>query len=223
MFIGHFGLAFAVKRAAPKASLGTLFVAAQLADLLWPTFLLLHAEHVEIAPGITRVTPLDFVSYPYSHSLVALAVWGAIFAGGYALLRRNGWAAPLTLFALVLSHWVLDVVSHRPDMPVTLTGPTRLGLGLWRSLPATLAVELSLLALGVWFYCRVTAPRDRVGTYALGALVGFLLLAYFANVFGPPPPSARAIAWAGEAGWLLTLWPVWIDRHRTVVAPGAQP
>ena len=223
MFIGHFGLAFAGKRAAPKASLGTLFVAAQLADLLWPTFLLLHAEHVEIVPGITRVTPLDFVSYPYSHSLVALAVWGALFAGGYALLRRNGWAAPLTLFTLVLSHWVLDVVSHRPDMPVTLTGPTRLGLGLWSSLPATLALELALLALGVWIYCRTTRPRNRVGTYALGALVGFLLLAYFASVFGPPPPNARAVAWVGEAGWLLALWPVWIDRHRTLAIAGAAP
>jgi hypothetical protein len=218
MFIGHFAVALAAKRAAPAASLGTLFAAAQTADLLWPTFVLLHAEHVEIRPGATAVTPLEFVSYPYSHSLVALAVWGALFAGGYALVARArgraGWAAPLTLFARVLSHWVLDVFTHAPDMPVTLTGPTRLGLGLWSSLPGTLVVELVMFALGLGIYVRATRARDRTGRLALAGLAVFLLVSYLANVFGPPPPSVRVIAWAGEAMWLLVLWAAWADRHR---------
>ena len=114
MFLGHFAVGLAAKQVAPRASLGTLFAAAQFADLLWPLLLLVHAEHVAIRPGATAVTPLEFVSYPYSHSLVALVVWGALFAGGYALIRRNGWAAPLAIFVLVISHWLLDVLMTTP-------------------------------------------------------------------------------------------------------------
>jgi hypothetical protein len=220
MFLGHFAVGLAAKRAAPRASLGTLIAAAQLADLLWPVFLLVHAEHVLIRPGATAATPLVFLSYPYSHSLVALVVWGALFAGGYAALRRNGRAAPLVIFALVLSHWVLDWVMHVPDMPLTLTGPVRLGLGVWRWLPLTLVLELSTFAAGTAVYWRATTARDRFGRIGLVALLAFLLLIYVASVFGPPPPSDRAIAWSGIAMWLLVLWAAWVDRHR---APKGMP
>jgi len=220
MFLGHFALGLAAKRVAPRASLGTLFAAAQLGDLLWPLFLLLHAEHVLIRPGATTAAPLVFTSYPYSHSLLALAVWAALFAGGYAVARRNGWAAPLVIFVLVLSHWVLDWVMHVSDMPLTLTGPTRLGLGVWRSLPLTLILELLTFAAGVAIYLRMTSARDRVGRIGLYALLGFLLLTYFASVFGPPPPSERAIAWSGIGMWLLVAWGAWVDRHRSP-APAA--
>jgi len=215
MFLGHFAVGFAAKRVAPRASLGTLFAAAQLADLLWPLFLLIHAEHVLIRPGATAVTPLVFISYPYSHSLAALAVWGALFAGGYAIVRRRGWAAPLAIFILVVSHWVLDWVMHVPDMPLTLTGPDRLGLGVWRSLPLSLALEIAVFVAGVLIYVSATAPRDRVGRIGLAALLVFLLLVYLASVFGPPPPSDRAIAWSGFAMWLLVAWGAWVDRHRS--------
>ena len=215
MFLGHFAVGLAAKRVAPRASLGTLFAAAQLADLLWPLFLLLHAEHVLIRPGATTAAPLVFTSYPYSHSLVALAVWAALFAGGYAVARRNGWSVPLVIFALVLSHWVLDWVVHVPDMPVTLTGPARLGLGAWRSLPLTLVLELSAFAAGIAIYLRATSARDRVGRIGLYGLLGLLLLIYFASVFGPPPPSERAIGWSGIGMWLFVAWGAWVDRHRT--------
>ncbi len=214
MFLGHFAVGLAAKRLAPQASLGTLFAAAQLADLLWPVFLLAHAEHVLVRPGATAATPLVFTSYPYSHSVAALVLWAALFAGGYALVRRKGWAAPLAIFALVLSHWVLDWVMHVPDLPLTLTGPERLGLGVWRSLPATLALELAALAAGVAIYVRATKPRDRVGRIGLAALLAFLLVVYLASVFGPPPPNERAIAWSGLAMWLLVAWGAWVDRHR---------
>jgi hypothetical protein len=217
MFIGHFGLGFGAKRVAPAPSLGTLFIASQLADLLWPTLVLLGVETVRVQPGATVMTPLDFVSYPYSHSLLALAIWGALFAGAYRVLRRGSSAlAALTLGALVVSHWVLDVIVHRPDLPLTFTGDARFGLGLWNSLPGTLTVELAIFLAGVVIYARCTAARDRVGSYALWGLVGFLLVVYFANVFGPPPPSAPVVAWSAEAMWLLVVWGYWVDRHRTV-------
>ena len=215
MFLGHFAVGLAAKRVVPRASLGTLLAAAQLADLLWPVFLLVHAEHVLIRPGATTAAPLVFTSYPYSHSLVALAVWATLFAAGYAVARRNGWAVPLVIFGLVLSHWVLDWVMHVPDMPVTLTGPARLGLGVWRSLPLTLVLELGTFAAGAVIYLRATSARDRVGRIGLYALLGFLLLIYLGSVFGPPPPSDRAIAWSGIGMWLLVAWGAWVDRHRS--------
>lgn len=221
MFLGHFAVGLAAKRVAPRTSLGTLFTAAQLADLLWPIFLLVHAEHVIIRPGATTAAPLVFTSYPYSHSLVALAVWAVLFAGGYAVVRRNRSPAPLVIFALVLSHWVLDWVMHVPDMPLTLTGPARLGLGVWRSLPLTLVLELGSFAAGAAIYLRATSPRDRVGRFGLYALLVVLLLFYFGSVFGPPPPSDRAIAWSGIGMWLLIAWAAWVDRHRSATRDAA--
>jgi hypothetical protein len=214
VFIGHFALAFAAKKAAPAVSLGTLILAAQLADLVWPMLVLAGIEVVRIQPGITAVTPLDFVSYPYSHSLVALAGWAIALAVAYRFACGGKARALVTLAALVLSHWLLDVASHRPDMPVTLAGAERLGLGLWDSLPATVAVELAMFAAGIALYAKVTRAVDRTGTVALWSLVGFLLVIYVGNIFGPPPPSVAAIAWTCEALWLLVAWGWWIDRHR---------
>ncbi len=219
MFIGHFALGFGAKRAAPAVSLGTLFLACQFADLLWPTLVLLGIEVVKVQPGDTAVTPLTFVSYPYSHSLVALLVWGAVFGAAYVLIRKSPVAAGVVIGALVLSHWVLDVLTHRPDMPVTIGGPARLGLDLWDSLPATVAVELLLFAVGVGLYARVTAARDRRGTFGFWGLVAFLLIVYFVNLFGPPPPGVKAVAWGAQALWLLVIWGYWVDRHRTPVQP----
>lgn len=213
MFLGHFGLGLATKAAAPRVSLGTLFLAAQWVDLLWPTLLLVGLERVEIAPGATRVTPLDFVSYPISHSLVAVVGWGLLFGGVYWAARRFARGA-VAVAALVVSHWVLDLVVHRPDLPLAPGGGARLGLGLWDSLPATLAVELALFAAGLALYLRRTRAADRTGSLALWGLVAFLLLIYVANLLGPPPPSAAAVAWAGHAQWLLVAWAYWVDRHR---------
>ena len=213
MFLGHFGVGFGAKAAAPKTSLGTLFLAAQFTDLLWPTMLLAGLETVEIAPGITRVTPLRFTDYPITHSLIAVLGWAALFSGVYFLLKRypkGAWVCGLA----VISHWVLDALTHRPDLPLIPGGAARIGLGLWNSLPATLVVELAIFALGVGLYLRTTRAADRIGSIALWALVGFLLVIYFANIFGTPPPSVTALAWVGQAQWLLVIWAYWIDRHR---------
>jgi membrane-bound metal-dependent hydrolase YbcI (DUF457 family) len=212
VFIGHFGLALAAKKVAPRPSLGTLLFAALLVDGIWPIFLLLGWETVEIVPGITTVVPLLFVAYPYTHSLVAGALWAALFAGVYFARRRDrvgaGWLA-----ALVLSHWLLDFVSHRPDMPLWPGGP-KVGLGLWYSLPATLAVEFSLFGIGAWLYASVTQPRDRVGTAAFRIFVATLGAIYLSSVFGPLPPSVQLLAVTGLLGWLFVAWAYWIDRHR---------
>lgn len=215
MFVGHFGVALAAKKVAPRPSLGTLTLAALLADGVSAIFLLLGWEKVEIHPGITAVSPLEFVSYPYSHSLVAGVFWAALVAGAYYLRRRDRRGA-LWLAALVLSHWILDFISHGPDMPVGLSGPT-LGLGLWYSAPATIVVEYGLLALGVWVYTSVTRPRDRTGSWALWIYVATLGIIYAATIVGPPPPSVRALAIAGLFGWLFVAWAYWIDRHRAIV------
>jgi hypothetical protein len=214
MFIGHFALAFGAKKAAPSVSLGTLFLSAQLADLVWPTLVLLGVETVEVHPGMTAFTPLEFVSYPYSHSLVALLAWATAFAGLWATFRRRALSAGLVVAALVLSHWVLDVLTHRPDMPLTIGGPARLGLGLWNSVPGTIVVEALLFAIGVGLYARETEAIDRTGHIGLWALVAFLVIVYCANILGSPPPSSAAVAWVTESMWLLVAWAWWVDRHR---------
>lgn len=218
MFLGHFGIGFGAKAAAPRASLGTLFLAAQFIDLLWPTLLLLGVERVRIAPGATAVTPLVFEHYPLSHSLLAVAAWALLLALAYGFLRqdrRGAWVVGLA----VLSHWLLDAVVHQPDLPLYPGSAVLAGLTLWDSLPATLAVELPLFVAGIWLYLGVTRPRDRIGTWGLGGLVGLLLAIYAGNLAGPPPPGATAIAWVGQLQWLLVLWAYWVDAHRCNRSP----
>jgi hypothetical protein len=213
MFIGHLGVALAAKRVTPGVSLALLLVAAQLADVLWPMFVALGIEHVRIDPGNTAVTPLDFVSYPYSHSLVLLVMWGAALGAAYHAVARDR-AAFLILAALVVSHWVLDFVTHRPDMPI-YPGGAKYGLSLWNSVPATIAVELPLFAAGLWVYVRATKARDTIGHWAFISLAVFLVLMYFVNLVSPPPPSVTALWIAAIAGAaILTLWAGWADAHR---------
>lgn len=212
MFIGHFGAGLAAKALAPRVSLGSLFLAAQFIDLVWPTLLLLGLERVRIAPGITAVTPLDFEHYPFTHSLAAVLLWGAGFAVVYRLISKD-FRSALLLGVLVVSHWLLDLVVHRPDLPL-YPGSAKVGLGLWDSVAGTLIVELAVFGLGAALYLRTTRSKDRIGVWALWSLLGFLLLVHLGNLLGPPPPSVAAIAWVGQAQWLLVLWGYWIDRHR---------
>jgi len=219
MFLGHFGIGFGAKRAAPRASLGSLFLAAQFIDLLWPTLLLLGLEHVIISPGITRTTPLDFTDYPISHSLLAVFLWAILFSGAYFLLKRYSRGAWVCGIA-VISHWVLDLLVHRPDLPLAPGWSFRVGLGLWNSLPAALVVELAVFAAGIYLYCSSTRASDRKGSMGLWTLVAFLLLIYIGNIFGKPPPNVSVLAWVGQAQWLLIVWAYWIDRHREIRQAG---
>jgi hypothetical protein len=213
MFIGHYALGFAAKRLEPRLPLALLLAAPQLLDLVWPIFVLAGIEHVEVAPGNTAFTPLAFVDYPWSHSLLMSIAWAAGFAALVKVVRGT-WRGAGVAAGLVVSHWVLDVASHRPDMPLWPGGGPRLGLGLWRSVPATLAVEVALYAAGVAAYVSATRTKDRVGTWAFVGLVGLLFVAYVGNLLGPPPPSGTAVAISALALWLIPLWGVWIERHR---------
>ena len=132
MFIGHYAVALAARRAVPEVSLGTLFIATQLADLVWPVLVLAGIERFEIRPGITAFTPLDFVHYPYSHSLVALLLWGAALGLVCMATGKVGKRSAIVVAAVVVSHWLLDFASHRPDMPLVPGDETRFGLGLWK-------------------------------------------------------------------------------------------
>jgi hypothetical protein len=214
LFIGHFALGLASKKLEPDVSLATSFLAAQLADTVWPVLVLAGVEHVTIAPGETAVTPLRFDSYPWSHSLLALLVYGAIFAALHFAVRRRARAAIL-LGALVVSHWVFDFVSHGADMPLTPWTSQRLGLGLWNSLPATLIVEGLLFVAGVWMALGATRARDGIGRWGLYGFLAFLVVAYVGNLAGPPPPSVVALAWTGVAAPVILLpFIAWVDRHR---------
>jgi membrane-bound metal-dependent hydrolase YbcI (DUF457 family) len=215
MFAGHYALGFATKRLEPALSLAVLLTAPQFLDLLWPIFVLAGIEHVEIVPGYTAYTPLAFTHYPWTHSLLMALVWSVVFAA-FLRLRKSSVRACVMAGALVLSHWVLDYVSHAPDLPLWPGGP-KVGLALWNSVPATLAVETLMFAVGVALYARATRARDRTGRWALFGLVAFFLVIHFSNAFAPPPPSPKAVAIAALALWLIPLWGRWIDRHRTSV------
>jgi hypothetical protein len=214
MFIGHFGIAFAARRVAPAVSLGTLFLACQLADLVWPVLVIGGVERVAVDPGNTAFTPLAFEHYPYSHSLVTLGAWGGLLGVAYAGLRRASGRMAAVVAVVVWSHWWLDFLTHRPDLPLWPGGSARLGLGLWNSVPGTLLVEGAIFAAGLALYARATRPRDRAGTIGLWALAALLSLITAANVLGPPPPSAAAVVWTANALWLLVAAGYYVDRHR---------
>jgi hypothetical protein len=221
MFLGHFGLAFASKKASGTAALGTSFLAAQFIDLLWPFFLIAGVEKVEVDPGNTAFTPLKFVSYPFSHSLAAVMIWSLLFGIVYFLLRKKSRAA-IILAALVLSHWFLDLLTHRPDLPLSFGDGLKYGLGLWNNPAATIIVELIIFAAGCLLYLRSTEPRNKWGNISFFSLAVFFLLIYMMNALGDPPPDANAIGYVGLAQWLFILWGYWCDctrRNRSSLSP----
>jgi hypothetical protein len=213
MFVGHLAVALGIKPAAPRIPLAVLVAGSFGLDLLWPAFLLLGLERVRIDPGNTAFTPLAFEYYPWTHSLVMASVWAAIAAGLAALWLRVPLAG-MVVGATVLSHWVLDLVTHRPDLPLWPGGPTH-GFGLWHSVPGTLIVEGALFAVALQLYSRRFQARDVTGRWALWGLVLFTSAIWISGPVSPPPPGDTAVAIVGFALWVFPVWANWIERHRT--------
>jgi hypothetical protein len=149
MFVGHYGPSFAIKAARPQIPLWVLFIAVQLVDVGWAILVLLRIEKVRIVPGITASNPLDLYYMPYTHSLVAAVLW-SVAAGAFGtwLLGIKTWPVALWIGAAVFSHWVLDFLVHRPDLPV-YDDTMKVGLGIWNYPAIAIALEATLLFVGM--------------------------------------------------------------------------
>ena len=214
MFVGHLAAALGAKKLAPDVPLSATVAASFGIDLAWPVFLLLGLETVRIAPADTAFTSLAFESYPWTHSLLLVLAWGSLAtAVGKALL--GAWRPGLLLGALVVSHWVLDWVTHRPDLPLWPGGPL-VGLGLWNSIPGTIAVEGLFFLGAIVVYRSVSKPTDGVGRWALTALLLLTGLTWVSQPWAPPAPGAAAVAVSALVLWLLVPWAHWAERHREV-------
>ena len=213
MFIGHFAVGFSAKKINPNPSLGTYFLAAQFLDLLWPTLLLLNIESANIVADSSNPIPLVFTHYPFSHSLLLVFGWSLLLGGIYFLYRKDYGAAIVISFC-VLSHWILDLLVHVPDLPLYPGSSTLLGLGLWEYKFIALALESILIAAGVIMYLKATTAINKKGLYGTWALIIFLFTIHIMNSFGPPPPNIKSVAWVGQMQWLFVLWAYWIDHNR---------
>jgi hypothetical protein len=222
MFLGHYGLAMAAKRTAPRTSLGALTFAAEFLDELWPILLLLGIEQVRISSQFRPTMPIDFVYYPFSHSLLMSIVWGAVIGGSYFALKGYGRGAWI-LWALVVSHWFLDLPMHRADLPLWPGGSSpKLGWGLWDFIALTYVIEFTIYLAGVSIYARATRARDRIGRWGFWAYALVLPILYVTSN-GPPPPSVKALAWTTLGVWLFVPSAWWVDKHRYYIGRVAGP
>ena len=214
MFIGHYGVAFAGKKIDDKPSLGTLFLAAQFLDVLWPVFILVGLERVAIDPLPRRFLTLHFTSYPYSHSLVAAIFWSLVFAIVYYFIKKN-LRVSVVLGALVFSHWVLDLIVHVPDLPLIPGIEIKVGLGLWNSTAMDDHRRGHNISSSEFYF--ILGPRERKiygEILHLWSLIIFLVFVYIINLIGPPPPSVTALGIVGLSQWLIIAWAYWADKNR---------
>ena len=213
MFVGHYALGLATKQFAPRTSLGALIAAPILLDLLWPIFLLVGWEYVTIQPSPNPFLRLQFDSYPISHGLVAVIGWATLFASIYFGFARYLVGA-ITIWFGVISHWLLDYVVHRPDLPLSAGGGRLLGLGLWNRPKITMAIELVMFAGGILIYLRATKAKNAIGNFAFWFFAMALVGLYAAVIFAPPPASVRKLAIGTMFSWLFVAWAWWLDRNR---------
>ena len=217
MFVGHFGVAFAAKRVAPRTNVAVAILATEFIDVLWPIAILLGIEKVRIVPGLMAVSPFDFISYPWTHSLLMSIVWGIVFGAAYYAIRRDGRAA-VVMGAVVVSHWVLDFLTHRADMQLAPGLTDKYGLGLWNSRVGTYIVELIIYFGGLAIYARSTRAKDSAGRWGFISYATLLFVLYVVNMQGPPPPGVTpAVILMLASTVILLWWAWWFDRHREPV------
>jgi hypothetical protein len=215
MFIGHFGLSLAAKKVAPKVSLGTLFIATQFADILWPLLLLFHVEKMAVVPGYTKTNAFEFLYYPYTHSLLMGLVWGIVVGGIYWLFKRDT-RGTLVIGFCVLSHWFLDLIVHTTDLPLTPFGDYKVGFGLWNYVAATLIVEFAIFLTGTYIYATFTKAKNKIGSWAFWTLVVVLILFQLANTFGPAPSDSVVNLFVSFTSLVAIIVGLayWVDRNR---------
>lgn len=216
MGVGHLAASFALRARFRRIPLFYLLAAGVFVDILWGFTILTGIEHAHIGTATTFATPLVLDRVPYTHSLVAGLFWGALATLAWWSWRKDRAGAAL-LGMLVASHWVLDWVSHLPDIPVLPNGPL-VGLGLWRSRPASIIVELGMLWIGLALYARGTKGRDRIGSIGVLAVGAVLTILCAGAYLGAPPASVLPIAIGNVALFVPLALIDWVDRHRELAA-----
>ncbi len=219
MFVGHYGPSLAIKAVRPELPLWLLFVAAQLVDIAWAMLVLGGIEKLRIVPGITAANPLDLYYMPYTHSLVATLLWSVAAAVVCRIVFRwKGWGPAMWVGVAVLSHWVLDWLVHRPDLPL-YGNSLKVGLGLWNCVGLSLGLEVLVLGGGLWLYLRRTSGITMIGRYGPVVFALMMLAVQVASLVGPLPPSPAAVAASGLGAYLVFAAVAgWIDRQRVPVA-----
>ena len=215
MFIGHFGLSFAAKKIAPKVSLGTLFIATQFVDLLWPFLLVFHVEKVALVPGFTKTNPFDFLYFPYTHSLLMGILWGVIIGSIYWLYKRDTRSA-IVVGICILSHWFFDLIVHTADLPLTPFGQQKVGFGLWNYLALTLIIEFIIFFSGAYIYATITKAKNKIGKWMLWTLIILLALIQLANTFGPAPSDSVIKLFFSFMPLMAIIIAIayWVDKNR---------
>ncbi|MBT8222742.1 MAG: metal-dependent hydrolase [Eudoraea sp.] len=212
MFIGHFAIGLLAKKNNALPSLAMMFIAVQLLDLIWPVLVLFGIESLSIDPGNTKLTHLSFDYYPYSHSLLAASFWSVLLGTCYFLFTKNR-KGSLILGGLVMSHWILDFITHRPDLPLSPFTETKVGLGLWNYPILEIFLELLVFGVGAILYFKSADLKRKIGFWIL---IIFLLVVHLMNLFGPPPPNTMAVAWSANLMWIIIIWAWWIERKRSI-------
>jgi hypothetical protein len=208
MFVGHYGVSFALRRVHPQIPLWVLFLAVQLLDVFWAPFVLLGIEKVRIVPGITATNPLDLYYMPYTHGLISAALWSLAAYALYRLWRRSDARAAVLVGLAVFSHWVLDFVAHRPDLPL-YDDTAKVGLGLWNLPVLAFLVEALLLFGFMWAFLR-THTRRKTSMLIFGII---MLIVQAIVFFGPPPDSGPSIAITALVAYgLFTAFVAWWER-----------
>ena len=214
MFVGHYGVSFAVKSIDKHLPLWLLFIAVQFVDVLWAIFILTGIEKVRISPGITATNPLDLYYMPYTHSLLAALIWSGVAFVGYKFFRRNRGYAAFLLAAAVFSHWVLDLVVHRPDLPL-YDDTYKVGFGVWNYPALALTLEASLLFGGIFLYLRSSIPVSLIGKFGVPIFGVMLLLLQAMVFFGAPPASPSAAALTALFSYVvLSGVAYWLEKKR---------
>jgi len=226
MFVGHYGVAFAAKRASPRLPLGLLFLAVQLLDVLFAVFVFLGIEKLRIVHGFTAYNPYDLYWMPYTHSLAGALVWSVLagwifWLASRRLPRRERRIASAVLAGAVFSHFVLDVPMHTPDMALWPGADApKIGLGLWNHPVASVLAELVVLVAGGWIYLRGSQARSRFARIGTVVFSVFLVALTVSTPFQSDPTSARAFAVTALAAYFaLAIVAGLVDRGRAVTTP----